>query len=146
VTHLVVIYGSFFLAIASILYSFFCPTEIKNYDSAYEMSDHQSEHDVRLKRFEEIKYTVQSYFASLTELERSLAVAEPDYKPLGIPGGQLEKISELLLYQWGVKNITSPRLRIFIFLLFWTGLSVIAIPAIFTFAQVTGLLVTRVLS
>src|SRR5262245_55147275 len=32
-------YGSFFLAIASILYSICCPREIKLYRSAYEMSD-----------------------------------------------------------------------------------------------------------
>lgn len=141
-------YGSFFLAIASILYSLFCPGEIKRYASAFEMADAGSEHHVRMGLFKGVRDAVQSLYKSLSKFERSmLSMPEPDYSPtqLQIRDEMRETMSKLLVHQWIVQNVKRPWLRIVIFVLFSAGLALIAIPAILTFIQVTGLLVKRVL-
>lgn len=43
-------YGSFFLAAATILYSIFCPPEVKRYSSAFEMADGEAKHQYNLNQ------------------------------------------------------------------------------------------------
>jgi hypothetical protein len=43
-------YGSFFLAAATILYSAFCPQEVKRYSSAFEMADVEGNHQVTMNQ------------------------------------------------------------------------------------------------
>lgn len=43
-------YGSFFLAAATILYSIFCPLEVKRYSRAFEMADGEAKHQYTLNQ------------------------------------------------------------------------------------------------
>lgn len=47
-------YGSFALAIGTILYSFFCPQEVKRYQSSFEMADRETDHQVDMGQLEEV--------------------------------------------------------------------------------------------
>ena len=133
-------YGTFALAIASIIFSRFCPTEIKRYVSAFAMVDAEREHSHHPNRTEEIRRQLRDLYEGMSKWEGSifpykLKLHEPD---LGIQWSDI--LSGTLLYRWILADIKRPVLRIITLLIFAAGLTLLAVPAMFTFLQVTVLL------
>jgi hypothetical protein len=136
-------YGSFLLAAATIAYSCFCPINIKYYRSSYEMADIQTLHRFRLDQRSRVFLTLESWSDSMSEWERSLVDLDPfDFsnKPADVEE-TVRQISNGLVHIWTIQNIKRPRLRIALCITFAFGLFLIAVPAIVTFIQVTGLVV-----
>jgi len=134
-------YGSFFLAVATILYSLFCPPEVKRYSSAFEMADGEAQHQYNMGQSKMVQDYVKRLYADRPEWMK--AVTDPkglnfnfDVQNYTDPKGAL---STYFIHQWTLRNIQRRGLRIFLYLLFAIGLALIAIPAGITFLQVTSL-------
>lgn len=55
-------YGSLFLATATILYSAFCPQEIKRYSSAFEMADTEAKHHYNINEASLVQHKVRETY------------------------------------------------------------------------------------
>lgn len=58
-------YGSFFLAAATILYSAFCPQEVKRYMSAFEMADAEAKHQYNLSQSSLVQHEVRKIYLEM---------------------------------------------------------------------------------
>ena len=65
-------YGTFLLAIATVLYSYHCSPEIKRYTTAFEMADGETEHQYNLGQFEIEAALLGNLIAQQSEWERQL--------------------------------------------------------------------------
>jgi len=135
-------YGSFFLAAGSILFSFYCPRELKRYASAFEMADGETEHQYKLGQVNMEKDLVRALLSKRSKWEKEisgLSEQELERSQSGYGADPKSDLSKLFMHHWHLSNIQRPTLRIPIFLLFATGLSLLVIPAAVTFIQVTVL-------
>jgi len=140
-------YGSFALAIGTILYSLFCPPEVKRYQSSFEMADRETDHQVDLGQLEQVKSAVKDAYALLPDaLAKRVGFVKKDVDgPVTFGTDNRRRTSGLLIHQYTARDLSKPNLRIFILLLFSVGLGLLAIPAAFTFVQVTLLALKHVL-
>lgn len=145
-------YGSFFLAIGSVLFAWWCPTEVKHYASAFMLVDAERAHLTAHNLNHQIAEKLKALYENMSKWERSifkLPMLRPDLPNLG--AGTLPELRTSdqwglgLIHIWEANDIKRPALRITIFLLFWTGLVFLAVPAGLTFLQVTFLLVKNLL-
>jgi|ERR1019366_6178340 hypothetical protein len=138
-------YGSFLLAAATILYSSFCPDEIKRYPSAFEMADGETEHQYNLGQFKIVQDNLGKLYANLSKWESSVLISTKPALHLveGNIGDPRAALSTYLIRQSTIRDLQRRAMRIFIYALFAAGLSLLALPAVFTFLQVTGLGVRR---
>jgi len=132
-------YGSFFLALATLLYSYFCPPDVKRYGSPYEKANAETEHVHRLGGMNGVAREYSEEYDGLSDREDEIY---PFLKmELGNPpadaSAQLKRISKCLVQTWLMRNLKRPRLRATIYILFALGLALIAVPAIFAFTQVS---------
>ena len=132
-------YGSFFLAAATVLYSVFCPEEVKHYRSRFEMADTEAEHQYNLNQSRLVQQQVREIFLGMAPwmvsyFDMNGMNHEADVATFKNPVGYLSKFFVL---QWTIRNMERRGLRICLYILYATGLSLIAIPAAFTFLQVT---------
>jgi hypothetical protein len=138
-------YGSFLLALATLLYSAFCPPDVKRYGSPYEKANAETEHVQRLGGAKGVANEYGEEYDAMSKREDELFpylkmnLADP---PGDLPA-QLKRISKYLVQMWLIRNLKKPRLRGSICILFALGLTLIAIPAIFTFLQVSLIAVKR---
>jgi hypothetical protein len=133
-------YGSFALAIGTILYSSFCPREIKRYQSSFEMADREADHQANLGQSEDEKRALKRAYALLPDAVASRAgfVKVDVENPNAFGASNLNTaISGMLIHRYTARDLSQSNLRIFILLLFSVGLGLLAIPATFTFVQVT---------
>ena len=128
----------------SILFSFFCPQEIKRYASAFDMVDAERGHRTGQQQTERLSEEVKDLYARMSNWERlifPLPRLRPDEPNMGVNTLPELKSSDqwglALIHVWTVQDIKHPKLRIFIFVLFGAGLLAIAIPAAITFINVT---------
>jgi len=138
-------YGSFCLAAATILYSLFCPVEVKRYVSSFEMADEETSHQLNLGQFDSVKANLRNHYTVLSSWEKTIVPPRP--KELNDVQGPFPNnrsiLSVVLIHQWTLRNLQRPRLRCFVFLLYAVGLALVGIPAAFTFVQVSWLGVRR---
>jgi hypothetical protein len=133
-----VFYGSFFLAIGTILFTAFCPEEVKRYVSAFEMADAECRHHVNLGQQNQVQAALRALYQGRSKWEQSLGPKPPPY--LHVSGTFADgMVSAMLVHQWTIVNLGRPALRIFVLLLFGIGLILLAVPAAITFIQVTVL-------
>jgi len=134
-------YGSFLLAAATILYSSMCPDEIKRYASAFEMADGETEHQLNLNQFEQVRNNLKRLYENLSRWEKSVLDSTKPALHLdqGSIGNLKATLSNFLIRQWTIRDLQRRALRICIYALFAVGLGLLAVPAIFTFLQVTWL-------
>ena len=137
-------YGSFLLAVGSILFALFCPVEIKRYPSAYYLVDTERPHLTAHGQTQQIADKLTVLYDSMSTWQKSIfqrPKLRPDLPNLGagtIPALQTGDQWGLgLIHIWELKDIKRPFLRIIVFALFCTGLFLLAVPAAFTFLQVT---------
>jgi hypothetical protein len=139
-------YGSFLLAAGSILFAFFCPTEIKQYASAISFADtehhHRTAHGTGALARE-----LRGAYNRMSRWENSifpLPRLRPDLPSLGV--GKSPELASTdqwglgLIHIWTINDLKWPMLRILILLFFSAGLTLLAIPAALTFIQVSVVL------
>jgi hypothetical protein len=139
-------YGSFCLATGSLLFSWRCPREIKQYTSEFEIVDAEREHRAHQNQINQVRDEFKSFYLGRSKWETSIFSIqnfEPDSTGLGIPGS--DPLGGMLFYRWTLMNVRRPMTRIVIAMLFGIGLALLAVPAAFTFLQVTLLLVHRLI-
>jgi hypothetical protein len=141
-------YGSFFLAAATVLYSAFCPEEVKHYTSGFEMADTEAEHQFNLNQSKLVQHQVREIYLGMAPWMASYFDMngmnhEADVSTFSNPVGYLSKFFVL---QWTIRNMERRGLRICLYLLYAIGLTLIAIPAAFTFLQVTWIPIRRLWS
>jgi hypothetical protein len=133
-------YGSFFLAMATVLYSAFCPRAVKHYNSGFVMADEEADHHFNLGRFDTIRNELQAMIDKQTAWEARLYVELGNSSDLAKLSSTPANVAVCLLHRWAIANVTRPTLRVVIAVLFAAGLTLITIPACVTFLQVTALL------
>jgi hypothetical protein len=141
-------YGSFLLATATIVYSFFCPDEVKRYVSSFEMADEETDHQINLDQYQIVKDLIGRLYATQSSWEKLIGPSKP--QELDLPDNTLVAnrrvfLSNFLIHEWTLRNLQRPRLRCFTFLLYATGLTLVGVPAALTFAQVSWLGISRLL-
>jgi hypothetical protein len=147
-------YGSFFLAIGSIIFGWRCPVEIKRYPSPYIFVDSERPHLVAHGQTQEIiPRKLAALYGSMSRWERTLftlPMLKPDLPNLGAGTSDELRTSDQwglgLIHIWTVSDIKAPTLRILVLVLFRIGLILLAIPAGVTFIQVTFLLAKHLIS
>src|SRR5258707_15077077 len=65
-------YGTFFLAIASLIFSAACPVQIKRYNSAFGMADAERHHTVAQHQEEPARQDLRSRYDGMSKWERSI--------------------------------------------------------------------------
>jgi hypothetical protein len=141
-------YGTFLLAAGSLLFSLFCPTEIKRYGSAFQMVDAERAHRTAQNQTEQLSQELMTLYVGMSAWEKSIFTMprlRPDQPNVGV-GASPDLISSdqwglALIHIWTVNNNRLPKLRITVLLLFGAGLALLTVPAVATFVQVTVLLV-----
>jgi len=127
-------YGTFFLAVGSLIFSKYCPVEIKRYASAFEMVDREREHRHHQRQTADLLKTCESLRDGMSKWEASIFSKLPI---LGLTEPSSDQLGGMLIYLWTAADIEHPVLRIITLLIFVTGLTLLAVPAILTFFQVT---------
>jgi hypothetical protein len=138
-------YDSFFLASATILYSIFCPLEVKSYTSGFAMAEHEAKYRFALREADnvaaEVKYLYQhmplwmvSYFSS-DELHFGSNMYERS--------DTIGHLSKYFVHRWMILNMWHRGIRGCLYVLYAIGLALVALPAAFTFLQVSGIAVKR---
>ena len=65
-------YGSFLVALATLLYSYFCPPDVKRYGSPYEKANAEAEHVQRLGGLSGVSKEYGKEYDALSELEDAI--------------------------------------------------------------------------
>lgn len=134
-------YGSFFLALATVLYVVFCPREIKQYSSQFEMAETEAKPHLSLNQstvvqdrtrwvYEHKPRWMMPYF-DLNNMSFS-----DDVNQRADPTGYL---AQFCMMHWCILDMWYRKLRFFMFFTYTIGFMLIAIPAVFTFLQVTSI-------
>jgi hypothetical protein len=135
-------YGTFLLAIASIIFGWLCPAEIKGYASAYGMADAVRHHLAHQQQKYDAVRDLKARYDGMSRWEQTLVPPIMFNHPtLGVTTTDFE--STIAILRWNLENIKHPWSRVIALLLFWGGLMLLAIPAGMTFLQVTYLFLTH---
>jgi hypothetical protein len=134
-------YGSFFLAAATILYSAFCPQEVKLYSSAFEMADAEAKHHFNINEASIVQREARATYLQMPlwmypYFDMNNMNHEVDVGTFSNPEAYLSKF---LILRWMIQDMQRRGLRIVLYVLFSVGLSLIGIPAALTFLQVTSI-------
>lgn len=132
-------YGSFFLAAATVLYSAFCPQEVKRHSSAFEMADAEAKHYYNINEAPLVQHKVRELYSGMPlwmypYFDMNGMNLEADVSTFANPEADLSKF---LILQWMIQDMQRRSVRIVLYLLYAIGLSLITIPAALTFLQVT---------
>ena len=135
-------YGTISLAVGSVLFAWFCPIEIKRYASNFEMVP--TERTLIMQQFtaDPLRNELRSDYKKLSRWAQSIYPIDTSDPSLGIPGSDL--ISTILIHRWNMMDVKWPIARLIVFVLFSVGLSLVAVPAVVTFVQVSCVLLAHV--
>lgn len=141
-------YGSFFLAAATILYSVFCPPEVKRYSSAFEMADAEAAHHYNINEAPLVQHKAREVYLDMPQwmlpyFDMDGMNHEADVSTFSHPVAHLSKF---LILQWMIQNMQRRGLRIVLYFLYAIGLLLIGVPAAFTFLQVTWISIRQLWS
>jgi hypothetical protein len=142
-------YGGFFLAFGSILFAWKCPFQIKRYATSYDMVDAERVHITTHRKEAIVGTTLKQLYEGMTRWENKIfgEKLDPTASNLGAPAAKTgDSLSLGLIHIWRAADIRHSKLRILIFVFFWSGLFLVAIPAGATFLQVTVILLNRLFS
>src|SRR5882724_1728805 len=138
-------YGSFFLAAATILYTMFCPPEVKAYQNGYAMAELEAKHYLNMNEAQLIQNRVKWLYDNMPRwmfsyFDSSGLNFKTSLTGFTNPTGYL---SQFFIHQWMILDMWHRGLRCGLYVLYVIGLALIAVPAIFTFLQVTWIPVKR---
>jgi hypothetical protein len=146
-------YGSFLLALGSMLFAWWCPAEIKLYASEFQMVDTERPHLTAQNLTHQITGNIKALYESLSNWEDSIFKMprlRPDLPNLGAGTSPYLQTSDRwglgLIHIWRASDIKHPKMRILILVLFRAGIVLLTVPAIVTFLQVTILLTKHLLT
>ena len=114
-------FGSVFLAIGSILFAWRCPDEIKQYPTAFRMSDTVRPHLTSHNLTGQIADKLRALYAGMSKWENSIFDAprlNPDDPNLGAGDPTIQTGDQWglgLIHIWSVSDLKQPILRIIIF-------------------------------
>lgn len=134
-------YGGISIAVATALYSSFCPKPIKESGSAFELGQRESGHLLVMGLGAKYLDDVRRLEASCNLAEKSLWPPDRPRENMiatahSIANGQ-QILASTIVYAWRIHNIRHPRLRLIILGIYCVGFGLLAIPAVLTFFQVT---------
>jgi hypothetical protein len=133
-----VYYGGIALAVATGLYSWFCPKFIKDYESAFRLAESQSEHFTTMGLGPEYLANLKKLEASCSSAERALFPSNrPQDSPLERRPTNREIFATFMVYEWNLHNIRFPVWRRIILVLYCFGFGLLGLPALVTFVPVT---------
>jgi hypothetical protein len=146
-------YGSFLLAMGSMLFAWRCPVEIKRYASAFNLADTERPHLTAHNQTQQIADKLKTLYGSMSGWEKTIfeyPKLRPDLPNLGAGTSPNLITSDQwglgLIHIWTVNDIKHPTLRMIILCLFRAGIFLLAVPAGFTFLQVTVLVAKHLLA
>jgi hypothetical protein len=140
-------FGTIFLAAGSMLFAWRCPREIKQYPSSFTMvlteRDQLTADNPGRQR---IASRLKKLYSAMSKWEKLIfdwPRLDPDHPNLG--AGVVVQTGDQwglgLTHIWMISDIKQPLVRVAVFLLFSSGIILLAIPAAATFAQVMFLVV-----
>jgi len=138
-------YGSFFVALATILYSIYCPPEVKNYVSAFDMAETEAKHQISLKQAEVVRDRLKWLWDTMPKWMFPYF----DLNSINLDGNLYDRadpiahLANMSLVQWMILDMWHRGLRCVIYTMYAIGLTLVAVPAAFTFLQVTWLAIRR---
>jgi hypothetical protein len=140
-------YGSFFVATATIIYSICCPPEVKQYNSEFDMADAEAKHQINLKQAEVIRDRLKWLWSNMPSwMYPYFDINNIDFKAdFYVRQDPVGYLAQFCLMQWMILNMWSRKIRCFIFVTYAIGLTLLAIPAAFTFLQVTWIAMRHVI-
>ena len=142
-----VFYGSFAVAVGSVIYNWRCPGEIKRFDNPMDYVAADTGYHFPPDKFKLVRDVVKDLHAGLPDWQKQQPQIKSFKVVTGIPGGETEArdiLTNSLSHFWEMMNLTLWGWRVIIYLLFRVGLALLIIPAALTFLQVTLLAVKRV--
>jgi hypothetical protein len=124
---------------ATVLYSAFCPQEVKRYSSAFEMAEAEAKHHYNINEASLVQRKAREIYLDMPRwmfpyFDMNNMNHEADVSTFSNPESYL---SRFLILQWMIQDMQRRGIRIVLYLLYAIGLSLIGIPAAFTFLQVT---------
>jgi hypothetical protein len=136
-----VYYGGICLAVATGLYSLFCPNPIKDHGTAFDLAHSECQYMATMG-------LGPKYLEQVKRLEANCGPAERAFWPRDRPRdetfkqlrgnlGETEALAALIVYAWRIHNIKHPRLRLVILIIYGVGFGLLTIPAVATFVQLT---------
>jgi len=134
-------YGGISIAVATALYSFFCPKPIKDAATAFELAERESGHLLVMGLGAKYVEEVNRLEASCNKAEQSLWPSDRPRMNLVATANSLANgrdiIASSIIYAWRIHNIRHPRMRLIVFLIYCAGFALLAVPAAITAVQVT---------
>jgi len=136
-----VYYGGIAIAMATGLYSYYCPKPIKDHGTAFELAESACRHLAIMGLGPKYLEDVRALEFECTAAERALwPPARPRDDFLAQMRGrpqEPEALAALIIYAWRIHNIRHPRLRPLILIIYGAGFGLLIVPAAVTFFQVT---------
>lgn len=138
-------YGSFFVALATILYSIYCPPEVKDYANAFDMAETEAKHQISLRQAEVVRDRLKRLWDNMPKWMFPYF----DLNSINLEGSPYDRadpighLANMCLVQWMILDMWHRGLRCFIYVMYAVGLTLVAVPAAFTFLQVTWLAIGR---
>lgn len=142
-----VFYGSFAVAMGSVLYGWKCPPEIKRFANPMDYVNSDIEYHFAANRFDTMRREIKAQNDALPDWQKKLDNIKSYKHITGIPGSQPEARSILVAvmgHYFEMLNLTFWGWRALIYILFRVGITLLVIPATITFIQVTWLAIRRV--
>ena len=101
------------------------------------MADGETEHQYNLGQFKIVQDNLRKLYANLSKWESSVLISTKPALHLveGNIGDPRAALSTYLIRQWTIRDLQRRAMRIFIYALFAAGLSLLALPAVFTFSS-----------
>jgi hypothetical protein len=135
-------YGSFFLAAATILYT----AEVKAYENGYAMAELEAKHYINMNEARVVQDRVKWLFDHMPKwmwpyFDRSGLNFQASPSGMINPTGYFSKF---FIHEWFILNMWHRGLRCLLLVLYAVGLTLIAVPAVFTFLQVTWIPVKHI--
>lgn len=132
-------YGTVVLAVASLTYIFRCPQIVKRYGSASEycaaeLNYQSSANHLKLLR-DRVRTLVEKDY--IRELLDNFDQMQLHVKTANLKSSADSEIQEVMTLEWQLNNLDGPVSRSVCLLLFYLGFSILSVPAIMTFAEVT---------
>jgi hypothetical protein len=136
-----VYYGGICLAVATGLYSAFCPKPVKDHGSAFDLAHSECQYMATMGLGQKYLDDVRKLEEGCTPAERALWPPDrprEDYiKQVRGNVGEATALAAVIVYAWRVHNIKRPRWRLLILALYSLGFVLLGIPALWTFLEVS---------
>ena len=131
-------YGSFAVALGSLVYAWRCPVAVKKYADGYTLAASETAYHEQLGRTEAMPKLVEDTRAMVASWVRD-SINAADLGNMYFTGTSA-KVSMCLVEFWNALNAINVWSRIFVYIMFAFGFLLLLTPPAITFVQVTAVL------